>query len=169
MKRVRLLGEWIKGKYGRGVLTGLLTFLCLLALTYVSESRGLADGFGKGIAPVLLAGFIAWLLLYFGRLRDKRLKVISGIGGILLAFSHVYGNYLHYVNDLFVSPAVTVQQLFAVAGVGLFTVPLFALLMEGPPGDGDRAGQASFPEILDGDFCLLYSGVFVLLARELCL
>lgn len=131
MKRVRLLGEWIKGKYGRGVLTGLLTFLCLLALTYVSESRGLADGFGKGIAPVLLAGFIAWLLLYFGRLRDKRLKVISGIGGILLAFSHVYGNYLHYVNDLFVSPAVTVQQLFAVAGVGLFTVPLFALLLEG--------------------------------------
>lgn len=131
MDLFRRADKWRAGRYGKGILTGILTFLCLLSIAYVSESRGLTDGFGKGIEPVLLAGGIAWLLIHFSRVKERRLKVISGIGGILLAFSYVYGTYLHYVNDLFVSPGQVFLLFVVVLGVSFLTVPLFCLLFEG--------------------------------------
>ena len=125
------IADWKNNKYVKRIFVGILTYLCLLSINYVSESRGLADGFGKGIAPLLLAGFIAYLLLYFDRIQDRRLRRIAGVGGVLLSFSHVFGNYLHWKNDLFTTPAQTVLLLVVVGGVALFTVPLFALLMNG--------------------------------------
>lgn len=122
--------EWKNRKFLTYLLIGILTFLNLLAINYVSESRGLADGFGRGIVPVLVAVVEIVLLLYYFRLKDRRLKVIASVGGIVLALSHVYGNYLHYVNDLFESPSQVILLLLVAAGVSLLTVPLFALLIQ---------------------------------------
>lgn len=131
LHKLQKFSNWKNSKYAKGIFIGILTYLCLLSINYVSESRGLADGFGKGMAPVLLAGFVAYLLLYFGRIQDRRLRWIAGIGGALLSFSHVFGNYLHWKNDLFITPAQTFLLLVVAGGVALFTVPLFALLING--------------------------------------
>lgn len=118
-------------KYIRGVMIAVLTYLSLLSISYVSEAKGNPQIFGKKIEAVFMAAAIAWLLLYYGRIGETRRKVITCIGGIILSFTHVYGNILHYKNDLFLNPGQVVQTLLAVAGVALLTVPLFALLLAG--------------------------------------
>ncbi len=118
-------------RHAKAAAVGISTFLCLSAIAYVSEIRGLSDGFGRGIAPVLLAGPVAYLLVWFWRLSDGRLRAVSCVGGALLSLSYVCGTCLHYQNDLFQNPKQEIAWILASAGVCLLTVPLFAFLLAG--------------------------------------
>lgn len=130
MKWLEEIKRWKNRKSSTYLLIGILTFLNLLAINYVSESRGLADGFGRGVVPGIVAVADVYLLLYFFRLKEGRLRAVAFAGGVSVALAHVYGTYLHYVNDLFESPSQVILLLLVVVGVSLLTVPLFALLIQ---------------------------------------
>lgn len=117
-----------------GVMTGILSYLCMLSISYMTQVRGSAANFGKGINSIFLFGITAYLLVRFGRMcrtENRRERNLAAAGGVLLAFSYVYGKYLHYENTLFESPGQVLFMLLIVAGVSILTIPLFAFLLSG--------------------------------------
>ncbi|MBQ7774597.1 MAG: hypothetical protein IJ379_01625 [Lachnospiraceae bacterium] len=125
------LKDWLSGKQVKVCIVLILTFLSLLAMAYVSQLRNVYRSFGRGIEPVFMAVFVAWLLFYYTKLQDKRKKIVSIFGGLLLSLTHVFGMYLHYKNDLFIGPGQVLLLFILVLGIGILTVPLFALMLSG--------------------------------------
>lgn len=113
------------------VLFGIVLYLNLLALCHVDHAKGLGDDAAETIAPIFYAIGTGMMLTRFMRVRDRRRKIVAVVGGVLLAFSYVYGTYLHYINDLFMDAGQVLFLLLVVAGVSITTVPLFSLLFEG--------------------------------------
>ena len=114
----------------RYTLFGILLYLNVLAICHVEAAKGLGDDPGETIAPVFYAIATGLMLIRFLKTQDRRRKITAGIGGVLLAFSYVFGVYLHYQNDLFVSAGQVLFIFLVVAGVSLTTVPLFTLFFE---------------------------------------
>lgn len=127
----QLLLKLSNNRYIKGFLVGLMAYLCVLALSQVSEAKGNPQILGMRIEAILLTAAVVCLLVHFNRIEGKRLKAVSGIGGILLAFSHVFGVFLHYKNDLFVSAGEVLRVLLLVAGTSALTIPLFGLVLVG--------------------------------------
>lgn len=122
----------------RRVLITVLSYMCVLSFARVISLNG--DGavyfggvyFGYNLSAILLFAATAWLLHRFLRLRDRRLRVVSSIGGILLGMAIVYGGYAHYVNDIFLSVSEGILQLFLVMGISACTTPVCAELFQLP-------------------------------------
>lgn len=88
--------------------------------------------FGYNLSSVLLFAVTAWLLHRYFRLKEKRLRVTSSIGGILLGMAVVYGGYAHYVNNIFLSVPEGILQPFLVMGISACTTPICAELLQLP-------------------------------------
>lgn len=113
----------------RNIIIAILVYLNLLAIAHMSQVRGMEQAFGRSIGAFFVAGATAWLLHRYGNIKDKRLKVVSAIGGTILAFTHVYGMYIHHTNNLFTTAGEVVLQFLVVAGIMILTIPLFAQLL----------------------------------------
>ena len=87
---------------------------------------GLYWGYNVGAVFVFLTG--AYILCRLLTNTDKRLKVVSVIGGLLLAMCCVYGAYAHYMNDIFISAGEGILQIFLIIGISFLTIPLSAEL-----------------------------------------
>lgn len=71
------------------------------------------------------------LLKQFQLQKEKRLLIVSTIGGVLLAISYVAGIYCHYENNLFSNIGRIFLLLFQIAGISVVTIPLFIFLLKG--------------------------------------
>lgn len=71
------------------------------------------------------------LLKQFQLQKEKRLLIVSTIGGVLLAISYVAGIYCHYDNNLFSNIGRIFLLLFQIAGISVVTIPLFIFLLKG--------------------------------------
>ncbi len=120
----------------RKVLVCVWAYLCVWSFGKIISLHGEPvvfwgwKYFGYNVTAVVLFGVTAWVLNKFLLCKDKRLKVISLIGGFLLAIAIVYGAYSHYVNDIFRSTGETLQQFLWMFGILAFTMPLVMLLFE---------------------------------------
>ncbi|MBQ7919511.1 MAG: hypothetical protein IJ324_06195 [Lachnospiraceae bacterium] len=152
-----------KNKSIQYVLFGIVLYLNLLALCHVDKAKGLGDNAGETIAPIFYAIGTGILLVRYLKVQDIRRKVCAIIGGVLLAFSQVYGVYLHYVNNLFIDAGQVIFLLFVVAGVSITTVPLFSLLFEGieKARDWYAAATAPNPAVPRLLFVKYWVGIFV--------
>ena len=122
-------------KWIRRAVVCIWSYLCVLSFSRIIMLHGQADifwgwkYFGYNIESVLLFGVTVWLLNRFLLASDRRMKVVSMVGGFLLSLSIVYGAYAHYVNDIFVSTAQTIQQFLMVLGMLALTMPIFRELL----------------------------------------
>ena len=97
----------IKSPWPRRLLTAVLAYLSTLSLARIISLNGEGtvyfggNYFGYNLTAILLFAVTAWLLNRFFTRKDRRLKVVSSIGGILLGMAIVYGGYAHYANDIF--------------------------------------------------------------------
>lgn len=82
--------------------------------------------FGNNITAVILFGVTVWLFNRFWLCEEKRLKVFSLIGGLLLSMAIVYGAYAHYVNNIFRSTKETIQQFLIMIGMLALTMSVMA-------------------------------------------
>ncbi|MDE6517434.1 MAG: hypothetical protein K2L18_06275, partial [Acetatifactor sp.] len=77
----------------------ILSYLSVLSFARVISLNG--EGavyfggkyFGYNLSSILLFAVTAWLLHRFFLLKERRLRIISAIGGILLGTAIVYGGY----------------------------------------------------------------------------
>lgn len=88
--------------------------------------------FGYNLSSILLFAVTALLLHRYFCLQDKRLKIVSTVGGILLGVAIVYGGYAHYINDIFISVPEGILQIFLVMGISACTTPICAELFQLP-------------------------------------
>lgn len=108
----------LKSPWPRRILIALLSYLSVLSFARVISLNGEGavyfggNYFGYNLSSILVFAVTAWLLHRFFLLKDKRLRVISTIGGILLGMAVVYGGYAHYANDIFISVSEGILQLF---------------------------------------------------------
>lgn len=128
MLSISKIKEIRTNRYVTNIVLAILVFLNLLSIEHLSRLRGNNQTFGESILPVLIAIISTLLLKHFIKIEDVRMKRFSLIGGAILAFTHVYGMYLHYQNDLFIDAMTFIIQILLVAGMMIFTVPLIALL-----------------------------------------
>ena len=128
----------IKSPWPRRLVITVLAYLSTLSLARVISLNG--EGivyfggkyFGYNLSSILLFAITAWMLKRFFMLKDKRLRQISTIGGILLGMAIVYGGYAHYANNIFSSVSETVLQLFLIMGISACTTPACAELFQLP-------------------------------------
>ncbi len=138
VRRINMRLKTVKSPWLERVVIVILSYLSVLSFARVISLNG--DGnvyyggiyFGYNLSSVLLFSFTAWLLCRYFRLRDRRLKTVSTIGGILLGTAIVYGGYAHYVNDIFRSVPETILQFFLIMGIGACTTPICAELLQLP-------------------------------------
>lgn len=128
----------IKSPWPRRLLTAVLAYLSTLSLARIISLNGEGtvyfggNYFGYNLTAILLFAVTAWLLNRFFTRKDRRLKVVSSIGGILLGMAIVYGGYAHYANDIFRSVSETVFQFFLIMGISACTTPVCAELFQLP-------------------------------------
>lgn len=114
------------------VICWLLSYLSIIAIAKIfSLGSDIEDAFsgmyfGYNIMPIVLWIWNSYILYQFVMSDHHRLKIVSCIGGFLLAISIVYGAYAHFLNDIFLSLQECILQIFLVAGIMIFTVPVFA-------------------------------------------
>lgn len=128
----------IKSLWPRRILITVLSYLSVLSFARVISLNG--EGtvyfggkyFGYNLSSILLFAVTVWLLHRFLLLKDRRLKVISSIGGILLGMAIVYGGYAHYANNIFISVSEGILQLFLTMGISACTTPVCAELFQLP-------------------------------------
>lgn len=85
--------------------------------------------FGYNLWSVVLFILDIYLIRRWNRLENKRLKVFSLIGGVLMSILIVYGAYAHFVNNIFLSVGETFAQFGYIIGFGFLIVPLWAELL----------------------------------------
>lgn len=121
-----------KSVWPKRIIIFLLSYLCVLSfagILYLQESGYIAGRyFGRNLSAVAIFAITAWLLNRFFTMQDKRLKVVSSIGGVLLGLVIVYGSYCHFVNDIFRSAGENILQVFMILGISALTTPLIAEL-----------------------------------------
>lgn len=128
----------IKSPWPRRMLITLLSYLSVLSFARVISLNGVGAVyfggiyFGYNLSAILLFAVTAWLLHRFFLLKDKRLRSISTIGGILLGMAIVYGGYAHYANDIFRSVSEGILQLFVIMGISVCATPACAELFQLP-------------------------------------
>lgn len=128
----------IKSPWPRRMLIIVLSYLSALSFARVISLNGEGAAyfggkyFGYNLSSILLFAVTAWLLHRFFLLKEKRLKILSTVGGILLAIAIVYGGYAHYANDIFVSVSEGILQLFLIMGVSACTTPICGELFQLP-------------------------------------
>lgn len=133
-----MLPQAEKASWPRRILILILAYLSVLSFARIISLNGEGNVyyggtyFGYNLSSVLLFAVTAWLLHRFFLLKDRRLRIISSIGGILLGMAIVYGGYAHYVNDIFRSASETILQLFLIMGISACTTPICAELLRLP-------------------------------------
>ncbi len=116
----------------RRILVWICSYLCILSMNKISNLNGDpyvywgGKYFGYNIWSIVLFGVCVWLFNRYILVQDKRLKVVAAVGGLLLSMSIVYGAYVHYVNDIFISTGETILQIGMVISLGVFTTSLMA-------------------------------------------
>lgn len=114
------------------IVSMVLAYLSVLSISKIfSLNSDISNYFtglywGYNVGAILVFLFGGFVLCRFLTNRDKRLKILSTLAGVLVALACVYGAYAHYVNDIFISLKDGILQLFLVAGISFLTVPLSA-------------------------------------------
>ena len=125
MKQSRQKYVWIKR-----ISIFIMAYVCLLSVNKLLSLVGNTHPFyGVGLFGYniwAVAGYVILLLLgksVCGR-EDKRLHVLSFIGGLCLSAAIVYGTYAHFVNDIFVDAGTVFLQFGLILGIAVATAPL---------------------------------------------
>ncbi len=119
----------------RRIFVCVLAYLCVLSfnklIMFHGEPQVYYGGkyFGYNLLPIVIFGVCIWLLNRYIKLEGRRLKLVSGVGGILLASAIVYGAYVHFVNDIFISTGEVFLQMGMVLAIGALCVPLMAEIL----------------------------------------
>lgn len=119
----------------RRIFVCVIAYLCVLSLNKLIMFHGQPEVyyggryFGYNLMPIVIFGVCIWLLNRYIKLADKRLKIFAGIGGIVLSAAIVYGAYVHFLNDIFISTGEVFLQLGMVLAIGALCVPLMAELL----------------------------------------
>lgn len=82
--------------------------------------------FGYNILPVIMFGITVWLFNRFLMYENKRLQIISAIGGLMLSIAIVWGAYAHYVNDIFKSADESIIQIGMILSLNVLCAPIFS-------------------------------------------
>lgn len=126
---------WEKYKWLKRIFVAVCSYLSVLSMAKLISLHGIADVywgykyFGYNMGAVILLCVTAWLFNRYLLRQDMRLKVTSGIGGVLLSMAMVYGAYAHYVNDIFMSTGESLLQIAMVLGICVLTIPVSAELL----------------------------------------
>ena len=116
------------------IVSALCAYLAVLSMSEIFSLNsnasnyftGMYWGYNIGAVAVFLGG--AFILNRFLANKDKRLKIVSAISGILFAACCVYGAYAHYMNNIFISSGEAILQIFLIIGISFLTMPLSAEL-----------------------------------------
>ena len=125
----------IKHPWLEKIFIALISYLSVLSLSRVISQNGDGSGyfggiyFGYNLTAVLYFAVTAWLLHRFLHLTDRRLTIVSTVGGLLLGLAVVYGGYSHYVNNIFISVPESILQPFLALGISACTTPVCAELL----------------------------------------
>lgn len=84
--------------------------------------------FGYNLWSIILFALDIFLINRWYKLENRRLKIFSVFGGMLMSILIVYGAYAHFVNDIFLSVGETFAQFGYMIGFGFVVVPLWAEL-----------------------------------------
>lgn len=105
--------------------------------------------FGYNITAVAVFAVTAFVLNRFLLLENRRLKVVSSIGGVLMGMAIVYGSYVHFMNDIFISRNESLLQIGTILGISVLTTPLFCelFLALNKAGEWFRAGGGNRKEL----------------------
>lgn len=128
----------------RRIFVCVCAYLCVFSLGKVIALHGTAGVywghlyFGYNITSVAIFGLTAWIFNRFLLRKDRRLKVLSSLGGLLLSAAIVYGAYAHYVNDIFISVGVAFEQLGMILAIAVLGASLMAEVMVWLDGVGKR-------------------------------
>lgn len=125
MEQSRQKYVWIKR-----IFIFIMAYVCLLSVNLLLSLVGNYHPFyGVGLFGynlLAVAGYVILLLL--GKRvcdrKEKRLHVVSGIGGVLLSAAIVYGTYAHFVNDIFMDAGTVFLQFGLIVGITVATAPL---------------------------------------------
>ena len=132
-----------KNKWFGWIVSCLCSYLCILSLDKIISLHGSewvywgGPYFGYNITSVIIFGVTVWLFRRFLARKNKRLKMVSLIGGILLSAAVVYGAYAHYTNNIFNGVSETFLQLGMVIALTVLCAPVMSEIIGGI----DRAGK----------------------------
>lgn len=131
-----LLGRGKANKWVRNFIIALLAFLNALAFGYTLNKGDTAyiywgtSFYGWNPACIAFFSLDCILLSRFLQkqvLQNKRRVILSGVFGILLGLSGVWGTYLlYYGGEIFNSDISVGLSACAVIGLSFFTIPLFS-------------------------------------------
>lgn len=112
----------------------ICAYLSVLSLAKIISLNGHPDiyyggnYFGYNITAVLIFAMDIVLLKRWLAWKNKRLRTMSIIGGMLMSVLIVYGAYGHLKNDIFISAGETFLQFGCMIGIGFLAAPLFSEL-----------------------------------------
>ncbi|MBQ8039755.1 MAG: hypothetical protein IJ274_07815, partial [Lachnospiraceae bacterium] len=118
------------------IVSAVCAYLAVLSISKIfSLNSDLSNYFtglywGYNVGSVIVFLGCAYILCRLLTNADKRLKIVSVVGGILLSACCVYGAYAHYMNDIFISAKEGVLQFFLILGIAFLTIPLSAEIIQ---------------------------------------
>lgn len=119
----------------RRAVVCVCAYLCVFALGKVIALHGSdiiywgGKYFGYNLLSVVLFGVTVWLFNRFMLRKNKRLKVISVLGGVLLSVAVVWGAYAHYENDIFINGKESILQICMILSLAVLGAPLMSELI----------------------------------------
>ncbi len=134
--RDKVLQGWkdLRGKKGYRVgWACFLSFLFLLSFQYYAYHKRTPqlNLIGRGIWSIPLFLVCTRLLLWFGDVKNRRLRGFAIFLGSLMSCFTVFGSYLHYMNTLFDEPMQIFGLLMATVGFSFCVTPLCGLGIHG--------------------------------------
>ena len=104
------------------IISAVFSYLGVLSVSYIFSLNsdfsnfftGMYWSYNVGSIVVFLGGVV--LCNRYLLKKDRRLKRISTLSGLLLAVSCVYGAYAHYLNDIFITSKDVITQVFLIIG-----------------------------------------------------
>lgn len=119
----------------RRIFVCIFSYLCVLSFNKITSLNGDpyiywgGQYFGYNILSVVLFGVGIFLLNRYIKIENIRLRIAAVAGGLLLAMAIVYGAYIHFLNNIFISTGDTFLQFGMVFTIGGLCVPLMAEIL----------------------------------------
>ena len=123
-----------ENKILRNCMCIVLSYLSVVAFSYVLK-LGKSDlelfsmlDYGYDWLTIFIFGFGIYLISKFILFTNKRIKIYAIVIGFFLSVFSVWGAYLLFVNDIFITVSQGILQFFLVLGLNLFIAPLITQL-----------------------------------------